>query len=73
MRVARTEDEVTMEIGDDGRGFAAAGAPSSGHHGLGNMGARAAHLGGTLRIDSAPGEGTRIIVVVSSLETGDDG
>jgi signal transduction histidine kinase len=73
MRVARTEDGVTMEIGDDGRGFATAGAPSSGHHGLGNMGARAAHLGGTLRIDSAPGEGTRIIVVVSSMETGDDG
>jgi signal transduction histidine kinase len=72
MRVAGTADEVTMEIGDDGRGFVTDGPPSSGHHGLGNMQARAANLGGTLRIESVPGEGTRIIVVVSSLDRVDD-
>jgi signal transduction histidine kinase len=72
MRVARSGDELTMEIGDDGRGFPTDGAPSSGHHGLGNMRTRAAHLGGTLRIESAPGEGTRIIVVVSIVGN-DDG
>src|SRR5439155_697243 len=45
---------------DDGRGFNAAGADGAGGNGLRNLQARAAALGGSLEIDSAPGEGTRL-------------
>ncbi|MDP8950794.1 MAG: PAS domain S-box protein [Actinomycetota bacterium] len=51
--------DVTLEISDDGAGF----DPSedfSGHLGLKSMRERAARLGGTLQVESAPGEGTRI-------------
>jgi signal transduction histidine kinase len=48
-----------LEVRDDGRGF----DPSDsfpGHLGLKSMRERVVHLGGTLRIESAPGGGTRI-------------
>ncbi len=50
-----------MEIRDDGRGFE--GTPpdgSSGHFGLTGMRERAAAIGGTLTVESSPGEGTRV-------------
>jgi signal transduction histidine kinase len=54
-------DRLTLEIGDDGVGFDPevrhADAPGLGLHG---MGERAALLGGTLTIRSAPGQGTRL-------------
>jgi signal transduction histidine kinase len=58
-------DELTVEVADSGRGFAA--GPESadrgpGHHfGLGMMRRRVAEAGGTLDIDSAPGQGTRLV------------
>jgi signal transduction histidine kinase/ligand-binding sensor domain-containing protein len=54
-----------MEIRDDGRGFA--GTPpdgSSGHFGLTGMRERAAAIGGTLTVESRPGEGTRVRLTV---------
>ncbi len=54
-------DRLTLEIGDDGIGFDPevrhTDAPGLGLHG---MGERAALLGGTLTIRSAPGQGTRL-------------
>lgn len=53
---------VTMTVRDDGRGFAPGmqvGA-AQGHFGLTGMRERMERLNGTLRIDSAPGEGTTI-------------
>jgi PAS domain S-box-containing protein len=57
--VEQDADEILLEVRDDGGGF----DPESsfpGHLGLKSMRERVARLGGTLRIESAPGEGTRI-------------
>ncbi|WP_328405768.1 sensor histidine kinase [Streptomyces sp. NBC_00390] len=53
------EDQVVLDIADDGRGFEAGAAPGGVRgHGLPAMRARARQLGGTLTIESTPGEGT---------------
>ncbi|MBL8327015.1 MAG: sensor histidine kinase [Rubrivivax sp.] len=53
-----------LSVRDDGHGFDTT-APHPGHYGLAHMHERAALLGGTLRLDSAPGEGTSVAVEVS--------
>jgi signal transduction histidine kinase len=53
------ENELHVRIVDDGVGFSANGATG---HGLTNMRERAADLGGTCEITSAPGTGTKIQV-----------
>jgi PAS domain S-box-containing protein len=50
---------VTLEVGDNGIGFDASGN-FPGHLGLRSMRERAAQVGGTLEIQSAPGEGTHV-------------
>jgi signal transduction histidine kinase/ligand-binding sensor domain-containing protein len=56
---------LLLSISDDGRGFDFDEASKkSGHWGLKNMPERAALIGGTCKISSAPGEGTRIEVRV---------
>jgi two-component system NarL family sensor kinase len=59
LRLMMTPDRILLSIQDDGRGFDTA---TAGHerHGLVGMSERARLLGGTLRIESTPGEGTRI-------------
>lgn len=60
-------DEVRLDIADNGRGFDPA-APGSGPadrgHGLPAMRARVGQLGGTLAVESAPGDGTVVSVAV---------
>jgi signal transduction histidine kinase len=64
----REEGAWTLRVRDDGRGFDAAaydgphGAP--GHLGLVSMRERIEALGGRLAIESAPGEGTRVVARV---------
>ncbi|HVT71517.1 MAG TPA: sensor histidine kinase [Lacunisphaera sp.] len=58
----RSEHEVAMAVQDDGVGFTP-GAGGAGH-GLDNMKVRAAALGGSLRIDSQPGKGTRVLLTL---------
>ncbi len=55
-------DEVTLDVADDGRGFdPAAHAPGpAGGLGLIGIHERAAALGGSVAVESAPGEGTMI-------------
>jgi signal transduction histidine kinase len=75
--VERVDVEVTAEatrlrarIEDRGRGFdvdAALGGPSGG---LAGMRERARLLGGRLTIDSAPGSGTRLRLVLPLPHTG---
>ncbi len=68
IEVSEVGGELLAEVRDDGVGFAPAdgsdaakaGESRSGGHGLLNLRARAARLGGVLTIDSAPGEGTRV-------------
>jgi PAS domain S-box-containing protein len=50
---------ITLTVSDDGAGFDPEG-DFPGHLGLRSMRERAARLGGTLEIESAPGKGTRI-------------
>jgi signal transduction histidine kinase len=57
---------LVLEIGDDGIGFDPAQAPrgTASALGLASMRERAVVLGGTFRVDTAPGSGTRITVTV---------
>jgi signal transduction histidine kinase len=58
-------DTLTLRIGDDGRGFDPARVPDSiGHFGLAGMRQRIAELGGDMRVNSAPGAGTELVVVL---------
>ena len=59
----RDDQTIALSVQDDGHGFAPTGAAHSGH-GLGNMQARAAVLGGSLRVDSTPGKGTRVLLTL---------
>jgi len=52
----------TLVIADDGVGFDPTGRVGAAHHGLANMRARAAAIGGSLEIRSAPGAGTKVVV-----------
>ncbi|HEX5745686.1 MAG TPA: sensor histidine kinase [Archangium sp.] len=52
-------DTVHLSVRDDGKGFDPKQTPR-GHYGLLNMRERAMKLGGTLIVDSAPGNGTRV-------------
>ena len=54
--------ELTLAISDNGRGFDPDLPRSSRHHGLANLQARAAELGGTAQIASALGSGTAVTV-----------
>jgi signal transduction histidine kinase len=55
---------VTLEIADDGIGFDPDAARTRGGLGLRGMAERAARVGGRLVVDSRPGQGTRVRVVV---------
>lgn len=57
-------DTVHLSIADDGIGFDPAAASREGHFGLIGIGERVRLLGGTFRLDSRPGRGTRLIVAV---------
>jgi signal transduction histidine kinase len=61
--LARRGTEAVLEIEDDGKGFDLEEARGKGH-GLTNLGARAEALGGRLEIDSTPGDGTLVRVLM---------
>jgi signal transduction histidine kinase len=60
VRLHPGDGAICLLVRDDGRGFDPARRDSRGH-GVGNMTARAEHLGGDLRFESAPGQGTRVV------------
>jgi signal transduction histidine kinase len=62
--VAVEDGIVRLTVDDDGRGLTLGTVPAGGHHGLGNMRARAEALGGTFTVSSETTGGTRIIVAV---------
>jgi signal transduction histidine kinase len=68
VRLVPQSQGLLLEITDDGVGFAVpsdlTGLQSAGHFGIVGMAERARTVGGVLRLDSAPGAGTRITVQV---------
>lgn len=64
IRLQPENGALHLEIADDGRGFDPTAPLIGAHQGLRNIADRAARIGGTLRIESQPGAGTRIIVDV---------
>lgn len=62
------DTSVSLDVVDDGRGFAqeapAGGGTESGGFGLPAMRSRARSLGGTLSVESAPGQGTAVALTL---------
>ena len=55
-----------LEVADDGAGFSLAQAQEGGGLGLSGMRERILRIGGTLNIESSPGQGTRVTVEVGT-------
>ncbi len=60
----RNDQQIALAVQDDGTGFSPTAPRNATSHGLGNMEARAAALGGSLRIESVPGKGTRVLLTL---------
>ncbi|MFF1507292.1 sensor histidine kinase [Streptomyces sp. NPDC058326] len=66
------DDQVVLDVADDGRGFDPAALGADGGvrgHGLPAIRTRASQLGGTLTVESAPGEGTVLSAAVPLAAT----
>jgi two-component system nitrate/nitrite sensor histidine kinase NarX len=61
VRFSGGDGSVHVTIEDDGVGFAVASLPTSAHFGLQTMRERAESAGGTLKVESTPGLGTRVL------------
>ena len=61
----RADEQIMLEISDNGKGFAVEAATDQGGLGLGTMRERAEQLGGTLTIQAAPGQGATVRVQVA--------
>jgi two-component system, NarL family, sensor kinase len=63
LRLAGTPNDLRLAVEDDGCGFDAARVPAD-RYGLIGMSERVRLLGGQLHLESTPGEGTRVEVVI---------
>lgn len=68
INLRREGTSVRLEIHDNGTGFDPAEERESTHQGLTNMAGRAGRHGGRLRVESAAGAGTRIIVTLEAVD-----
>jgi signal transduction histidine kinase len=57
---------VQLLVKDDGAGFDAALSVQPGHFGVVGMQERAAHIGATLNLETAPGSGTAVLVTIDA-------
>jgi signal transduction histidine kinase len=64
LTITTSDDEISLEIADDGQGMDLDRPLDRSHNGLANMRARGDALSGTFSVESSPGAGTRIIVRV---------
>lgn len=62
-------ERLTVVVRDEGVGFSPGEQPEPGI-GIAGMEERAALLGGALRIETAPGQGTRVVLSVPTIATG---
>ena len=63
VRLATAGEHVRLEVVDDGVGFEPNQSPV-GKHGVSGMRFRVTSLGGSLRVDSAPGRGTTLLALL---------
>ncbi len=74
IRVQRLAGEIRAEVEDDGKGFDQAEIRAAYHtrgsYGLKGMEERVERIGGTLQIDSTPGQGTRVQICIPLAEAG---
>jgi two-component system sensor histidine kinase UhpB len=72
LTISYTPEMISLEIRDDGRGFEVPESPASfapgGHFGLLGLHERAEMIGAQLAIESAPGKGTRVTIILPSNE-----
>ncbi|MFG2075471.1 histidine kinase [Nonomuraea maritima] len=62
------DDTVLLDVRDDGTGFdPAAGGSRGGGYGLDTMAQRVRGVGGTLSVESAPGQGTAVAAAVPAI------
>lgn len=64
IRAEQDENVIALAVQDDGTGFPDGIPLNPLGHGLGNMQARATALGGTLKVESALGKGTRVVLLL---------
>ena len=64
LKVTADGQMLELAIEDNGIGFDPAGLVKLGHQGLANTRERSARIGGAVTIDSRPGAGTRVVVLV---------
>ncbi len=64
LQIERANRHLTLTIADDGQGFAPDKVNTENHLGLKGMEERAAMVGGTITLESGPGQGTTICLTV---------
>jgi signal transduction histidine kinase len=64
LKLVETAGGFSATLADNGVGFDLESAGGSNHYGLRSMQERIARIGGKLRIESAPGKGTEILISV---------
>lgn len=64
VRISADDEDLTLEISDDGKGFDIEAVQETGGMGLQNMEERIEQLDGELTIESVPGKGTTISVQI---------
>ncbi len=64
LRAQHSEASLALAVQDNGAGFDDTNSRAASGHGLTNMQARASMLGGNLRIESSPGKGTRVLLLL---------
>ena len=71
MRIDFQPAAVTLEISDNGKGFVPPRSPAEfapgGHYGLLGMHERVELIGGKLTIESAPGKGTQLKILLPTI------
>jgi signal transduction histidine kinase len=72
LRIRAGLDELRIEVEDRGNGIAAVDDDDP-HFGLRLMRSRAEQIGGSIQIDSKPGNGTRVVAVLPVGGRGDEG
>jgi signal transduction histidine kinase len=73
VRIRVGQDELRIEVEDRGVGIVGSGTDDDPHFGLRLMRGRAERVGGTIEIESKPGNGTTVVAVLPVGGRGDEG